>query len=95
MKSRNRHSTLLLSAAAIAAIAAIGSAEASGRLPAGLISTGQLSQAPAAAAPAGNGPAAGDDAPARLAADSRYHDGSFAGPAYNTYYGPVRRAHVC
>jgi|GEM_PF-2445961 len=93
MKSRNRHSTLLLSAAAIAAVAAIGSAEASGWLPAGLISrlTGQSSQAPAAtAAPAGNGTAAGGDASARLAANGRYHDGSFAGPAYNTYYGPVQ-----
>jgi uncharacterized protein with FMN-binding domain len=93
MKSRNRQLTLLLPAAVMVAVAAIGSAEASGWLPAGLISrlTGQPSQAPAAAAaPAGNGPAAGDDAPARLAANSRYHDGSFAGPAYNTYYGPVQ-----
>jgi uncharacterized protein with FMN-binding domain len=92
MKSRNRHSTLLLSAAAIAAVASIGSAEASGWLPAGLMSrlTGQPSQAPTAAAPAGNGPAAGDDGPARLAANSQYHDGSFAGPALNTYYGPVQ-----
>jgi uncharacterized protein with FMN-binding domain len=92
MKSRNRHSTLLVSAAAMAVVAALGSAEAAGWLPTGLLSrlTGPPSPAAAPAAPAGNGSAAGDDAPTRLAADSRYHDGSFVGPAYNTYYGPVQ-----
>jgi uncharacterized protein with FMN-binding domain len=93
MKSRQRHATLLLSATALAAIVAIGSAEASGWLPEGLISrlTGQASPAPAAtAAPAGSGTAAGTDAPARLAANTPYHDGSYTGPAYNTYYGPVQ-----
>ena len=91
MKSRQRHATLLLSATALAAIVAIGSAEASGWLPAGLISrlTGQPSAAPAAA-PAGTSSAAGTDAPARPAANTPYHDGSYTGPAYNTYYGPVQ-----
>jgi uncharacterized protein with FMN-binding domain len=91
MKSRNRHFALLLSAA-VAVSAAIGSAEASGWLPASLLSrlTGQPGPvSAAAAASAGNGPAA-DDAPARLAASSGYHDGSFVGPATNTYYGPVQ-----
>jgi uncharacterized protein with FMN-binding domain len=88
MKSRQRHATLLLSATALAVIVAIGSAEASGWLPAGLISrlTGQPSPAPIAAA--GTGPVTGTD-PA-LAANTPYHDGSYAGPAYNTYYGPVQ-----
>jgi hypothetical protein len=88
MKSRQRHATLLLSATALAVIVAIGSAEASGWLPAGLISrlTGQPSPAPIAAA--GTGPVTGTD-PA-LAANTPYHDGSYAGPAYNTYYGPFR-----
>ena len=53
--------------------------------------TGQPgSQPPVAAAPAGAAPAAADSAPARLAANSRYRDGSFTGPAYDTYYGPVQ-----
>jgi uncharacterized protein with FMN-binding domain len=84
MKSRQRHATLLLSATAIAAVLAIGSAEASGWLPAGLLSR-LTGQAPATAVPA-----AGADAPARPVASSAYHDGSYTGPAYNTYYGPVQ-----
>jgi uncharacterized protein with FMN-binding domain len=92
MKSRIRYSTLVLSAAAIAAAAAIGSAEGSQWLPSGLLSrlTGQTSQQPPVTAPAGNGPAAGNNAPLQLAANGRYRDGSFTGPAYDTYYGPVQ-----
>ena len=93
MKSRKRHATLLLSATTLAAVAAIGSADASGWLPPGLLSrlTGQPSQVSTAATPAaGAGAAAGTDAPARLAANTPYHDGSYTGPAYNTYYGPVQ-----
>ena len=84
MTSRKRHATILLSATAIAAVLAIGSAEASGWLPAGLLSrlTGQPSRVPTAAA--------GADTPARPAANSPYRDGNYTGPAYNTYYGPVQ-----
>jgi uncharacterized protein with FMN-binding domain len=39
--------------------------------------------------PAGNGPAA-NSTPVQLATNGRYRDGSFAGPAYDTYYGPVQ-----
>jgi uncharacterized protein with FMN-binding domain len=83
MKPRIRSATRILSAAAISAAAAIGSAQASGWLPSGLLSrlTGQTSQQP---------PAAADKAPAQLAANGRYRDGSFTGPAYDTYYGPVQ-----
>lgn len=92
-----RYSTRLLSAAAVAALVAIGSAEASGWLPFGLSShpSGEPPQPPASsAAPAGGqprgGPSSSDEGPARLAAGPGYRDGSFAGPAYNTYYGPVQ-----
>jgi uncharacterized protein with FMN-binding domain len=88
MNLRNRHSTLLLSAAAVA-VAVIGSAEASAWLPSGLLSRLTGDQPPAAtAAPAG--PAADDNASPRLVANGRYRDGSFTGSAYNTYYGPVQ-----
>jgi uncharacterized protein with FMN-binding domain len=90
MKPRIRSATLVLSAAAICAAAAIGSAQATDWLPSGLLSrlTGQTSQQPpAAAAPVGNGPAADK---VQLAANGRYRDGSFTGPAYDTYYGPVQ-----
>jgi uncharacterized protein with FMN-binding domain len=92
MKPRIRSTTLVLSAAAICAAAAIGSAQA-GWLPSGLLSrlTGQTSQPPpAATAPADNGPAAADKVPVQLATNGRYRDGSFTGPAYDTYYGPVQ-----
>jgi uncharacterized protein with FMN-binding domain len=93
MKPRIRSATLALSAAALCAVAAIGSAQATDWLPSGLLSrlTGQTSQQPpAATAPAGNGPAAADKVPTQLAANGRYRDGSFTGPAYDTYYGPVQ-----
>jgi uncharacterized protein with FMN-binding domain len=93
MKPRFRSATLILSAAAISAAVAIGSAQAAGWLPSGLMSrlTGQSSQQPlAATAPAGNGPAAADKVPVQLSANGRYRDGSFTGPAYDTYYGPVQ-----
>ena len=83
----------LLSAAALSAAVALGSAQAASWLPAGLLSrlTGQASQqAPAANAPAGNSAGAGSSAPLQLAAGGRYRDGSFTGPAYDTYYGPVQ-----
>jgi uncharacterized protein with FMN-binding domain len=89
MKPCFRLPTLVLSAAAISAAVALGSAQAAGWLPSGLLSrligeAGQ--QAPAAIAPAGTGAGA----PLQLAAGGRYRDGSFTGPAYNTYYGPVQ-----
>jgi uncharacterized protein with FMN-binding domain len=87
MKPCIRLPTLILSAAAVSAAVALGSAQAAGWLPSGLLSrlTGEAGpQAPAAAAPAGTG------APLQLAAGGRYHDGSFTGPAYDTYYGPVQ-----
>jgi uncharacterized protein with FMN-binding domain len=89
MKSQTRHSTIRLSAAAIAVVELIGSAEA-GWLPSSLLSrlTGEPSPPPAIA-PAGKSPPADTVSP-RLAAGSRYRDGSFTGPAYNTYYGPVQ-----
>ena len=93
MKPCIRFPTLALSAAALSAALAVGSAPAAGWLPSGLLSrlTGQASQqAPAAIAPAGAGSAAGTSAPVQLAANGRYRDGSFTGPAYNTYYGPVQ-----
>jgi uncharacterized protein with FMN-binding domain len=93
MKPRIRSAILVLSAAAISAAAAISSAQAAGWLPSGLLSrlTGQTSQQPpAAATPASNGPAAADKVPVQLAANGRYRDGSFTGPAYDTYYGPVQ-----
>jgi uncharacterized protein with FMN-binding domain len=90
MKPRPRSSTLVLSAAVIMAVAAIGSAQASQWLPALLLRlTGETSQQPATAVPAGSGPAA-NSMPVQLATNGRYRDGSFAGPAYDTYYGPVQ-----
>jgi len=91
MKPCIRLPTLVLSAAAVSAAVALGSAQAAGWLPSGLLSrlTGAAGQqAPAATAPAGT--AAGTGAPLQLAAGGRYRDGSFTGPAYNTYYGPVQ-----
>jgi uncharacterized protein with FMN-binding domain len=91
MTSLNRRSMLLLSASAAAAAAAIGSAKAAGWSELVSRLTGQPSQTPApSAAPAGSKPAARDNAPERLAANGRYHDGTFTGPPYNTYYGPVQ-----
>jgi len=92
MTSRIPNSTLW-SAAAVSAVLLTAPAQASGWLPSGLLSrlTGQPSpSAPAAAAPGGSGSTAADNAPARLAANTRYRDGSFTGPAYDTYYGPVQ-----
>jgi uncharacterized protein with FMN-binding domain len=92
MKSRFRSLTHLLSAGLLA-VAAIGSAEASGWLSSGLMArlAGQAGPAPiAAAASAGSTPAPADTAPGPLAQTSRFRDGSFTGPAYNTYYGPVQ-----
>jgi uncharacterized protein with FMN-binding domain len=91
MKSRLRSLTNLLSAGILAA-AAVGSAEASGWLSSGLMArlTGQAGPTTiAAAASAGNSPAP-TDTPGPLAETGRYRDGSFTGPAYNTYYGPVQ-----
>jgi uncharacterized protein with FMN-binding domain len=82
--SPTRRSMLKLSAAAAAAAAAMGSAKAAGWSELLSRLTGQTSPAPAPSA------AAGDGAPERLAASGRYHDGSFTGPAVNTYYGPVQ-----
>ena len=92
MKPCIRLPTLILSAAAVSAAVTLGSAQAAGWLPSGLLSrlTGEAGQqAPAATAPAGTG-VAGAGAPLQLAAGGRYRDGSFTGPAYNTYYGPVQ-----
>jgi uncharacterized protein with FMN-binding domain len=91
MTSRIHYATLW-SAAAVSAALLTAPAQASGWLPSVLSRlTGQPgSQPPVAAAPAGAAPAAADSAPARLAANSRYRDGSFTGPAYDTYYGPVQ-----
>jgi len=89
MKPCIRLPTVVLSAAAVCAAVALGSAQASGWIPAGLLSrlTGQTSQqAPTPASPAGTG----TSAPLQLAAGGRYRDGSFTGPAYDTYYGPVQ-----
>lgn len=89
MKPCIRLPTLFLSAAAVSAAVAFGSAQAAGWLPSGLLSrlTGEAGQqAPAATTPAGTG----TGAPLQLAAGGRYRDGSFTGPAYNTYYGPVQ-----
>jgi uncharacterized protein with FMN-binding domain len=88
-----RYSIRLASAAALAVVAAISSAGASGWLPFGSASrpTGEASQAPATPArPAGDGLPPGDQVAPRLAASAGYQDGSFLGPAYNTYYGPVQ-----
>jgi uncharacterized protein with FMN-binding domain len=92
MKSSIRYPAFVMSAAAIAAAATIGSAAAAGWLPSALLSrlTGESSRPPAATAPAGRDPAAATDPPTRLAAGNRYRDGSFTGPAYDTYYGPVQ-----
>lgn len=91
MTSRIPYATLW-SAAAVSAALLTAPAQASGWLPSVLSRlTGQSGpQSPVAAAPAGAAPAAADNAPARLAANTRYRDGSFTGPAYDTYYGPVQ-----
>jgi uncharacterized protein with FMN-binding domain len=93
MTSRIHYATLW-SAAAVSAALLTAPAQASGWLPSVLSRlTGQSGpQPPVAAAPAGATPAAAaaDNAPARLAANTRYRDGSFTGPAYDTYYGPVQ-----
>jgi len=79
---------LLLSASATAAAVA-GSAKAAGWLPSVLSRlTGQPSQPQATTT--GNAPAAADTAPGQVAANGRFRDGSFTGPAVNTYYGPVQ-----
>jgi uncharacterized protein with FMN-binding domain len=90
MKPRNRY-TSFASAAALATVMAIGSVKAAEWSPSGLFSRllGQTGQSPPAVAPAT------DSAPGQLAAGGRYHDGNFAGPATNTYYGPVQvQAHI-
>jgi uncharacterized protein with FMN-binding domain len=91
MTSRIQYATLW-SAAAVSAVLLTAPAQASGWLPSVLSRlTGQPGpQSPVATVPAGNAPAAADNAPARLAANTRFRDGSFTGPAYDTYYGPVQ-----
>lgn len=92
MTSPTRRSMLNLTAAAAGMAAAVGSAKAAGWLPSEFLSrlTGQPSQPLAPPAAAADSTAASDNAPARLAANGRYHDGTFRGPPVNTYYGPVQ-----
>lgn len=95
MKLRTRRSALLLSAAAFAGLAAVGTAE--GSLSSALVSRlAGLSKAPRAGGSAASDiDAPADTAPTRLVADARYRDGNFTGPAINTYYGPVQvRANI-